>query len=127
MEAITSAPGVPKPVGAYSCAVKAGGFLFCAGQIPLDPEKGVLVGEDIETQTRQVLKNVGALLKECGSGWDRVVMTTTFLSDIAHGKTVNELYSQVINRDCAPARQTVAVKALPMGALVEISVIAALG
>ena len=127
MEAIHEAPGAPKPIGAYSAAVKAGGFVFCSGQIALHPEKAELVGNDVETQLRQVLQNLTAVLKEAGSGWDRVVMTTTFLTDIAHGKIVNEIYGQVVKQGSAPARQTVAVKALPMGALVEISVIAAAG
>lgn len=125
MEIITNAPGVPAPIGPYSRAVKAGGLVFCSGQIALSETSTMqLVSEDVEGQTRQVLENLRALLVASGSSWEKVVMTTIFLTDIAHGKVVNELYGQYVSKDAPPARQTVAVKALPMGALVEISVIA---
>ncbi len=124
MEFIREAAGAPKPVGAYSAAVKAGGFLFLAGQIGLNPETGALVDGGLEAQTRQVLRNLDAVLAHCGSSPKRITMTTIFLTSIADAKVVNELYGQFVDPAAAPARQTVAVKELPLGALVEISVIA---
>lgn len=124
---LNNAPNVPKPVGAYSQAVDAGGLLFCSGQIGIDPDTGEMVGETVEEQTKQVLKNIQALLTFSGSQMDRIVMTTIFLSDISHGKIVNELYGAAVDPNQPPARQTVAVKDLPLGALVEISVIAIKG
>lgn len=117
--------GAPKPVGPYSAAVASNGLVFLAGQIPLDPETGQMVSGGIEAQTAQVLSNIRAVLQGVGSSPEKIVMTTIFLSEIQFGKAVNELYSKFVNLDLPPARQTVAVKDLPMGALVEISVIAA--
>ena len=124
MEFVREAAGAPKPVGAYSAAVKAGGFIFLAGQIGLDPETGTLVEGGLEAQTRRVLQNLDAVLRQCGSSPKRITMTTIFLTNIADAKVVNELYGQFVDPSAAPARQTVAVKELPLGAVVEISVIA---
>lgn len=124
MEIINNAPHAPKPIGPYSQAVVANGFIFTAGQIGLDPTTGKLVVGGIAEQTAQVLQNVASILRFSGSEFDRVVMTTVFLTDISHGKVVNELYGKVVSEIAPPARQTVAVKELPLGALVEISVIA---
>ncbi len=125
MEVMREVKGAPKPVGPYSAAVRANGMVYLAGQIALDPESGVLIGGTVEEQTAQVLKNLDAVLRGCGTEPRKIVMTTIFLTDIADGKVVNELYGRFVNTDAPPARQTVAVKALPLGALVEISVIAA--
>lgn len=124
MEHISNTPGAPSPVGPYSPAVKSRGLLFCAGQIGLDPASGKIVAGGIEAETVRVLENVKAVLAAGGANFEKVVMTTIFLADISFGKTVNEIYSRYVNKDAPPARQTVAVKDLPMGALVEISVIA---
>lgn len=124
MEIINNAKGAPKPVGPYSQAVRAGGLLFCAGQIALDPQSGTLVAGGIEEQTKQVLANLKAVLEAAGSSPEKIVMTTIFLADMADGGTVNNLYGEFVSADAPPARQTIAVKQLPLGALVEISVIA---
>lgn len=124
MEAITNVPGAPKPVGPYSAVVRSQGLLFLAGQVGIDPETGSLVGGGVEAQLRQVLKNLDAVLRHCGSSPERVVMTTIFLTNISDSRMVNDVYGEFVNRSAPPARQTVAVKELPLGALVEVSVIA---
>ena len=124
MEFITDVPGAPKPVGAYSPAVKANGFVFLAGQVGLHPETGTLVDGGVEAQAKQVLANIRAVLAASGSAVDKIVMTTIFLANISDSKAVNELYGTFVSPHALPARQTVAVKDLPLGALVEISIIA---
>lgn len=121
---ISNCKGAPRPVGAYSPAVKTGQLLFCAGQIALDPETGELIEGSVSDQTRRVMENLAGVLEEGGSDWHHVVMTTIFLSDIVDAKEVNAVYGSYLSQDSLPARQTVAVKALPLGALVEISVVA---
>jgi 2-iminobutanoate/2-iminopropanoate deaminase len=118
--------GAPAPIGPYSAAVKVGNLLFCAGQIALDPKTGTLVDGGVREQTEQVLKNLDAVLRGAGSSPEQIAMTTIFLTEMIHGKVVNELYAAFVDPDSPPARQTVAVKELPAGALVEISVIAAI-
>jgi len=125
MNYIRNVPGAPKPVGAYSPAVVTNGLVFVAGQVGLDPETGALVGGGLEAQTKQVLANLAAVLKASGSSPEKIAMTTIFLANIADAKVVNELYGAFVNAERLPARQTVAVKDLPLGAVVEISVIAA--
>ena len=125
MEFVKNVEGAPKPVGAYSPAVKANGFVFLAGQVGLDPSTGALVEGGLEAQTKQVLKNLAAVLNASGTSTQKIVMTTIFLANIQDAKAVNELYGQFVSADAAPARQTLAVKDLPLGALVEISLIAA--
>ena len=125
MKALRDIPNAPKPVGPYSPAVMSGGLLFCAGQIALDPQTMQLVPGGVEAQTKQVMENLSAVLKAAGSDFSRVAMTTIFLTNIADGKVVNEIYGKYVSPDAPPARQTVAVKDLPLGALVEISLIAA--
>ena len=124
MEVLKKVSGAPDPVGAYSAAVKASGLVFTAGQIALDPENNELIPGGIEEQTSQVLENLGAVLQAAGASPQSILMTTIFLTDISHGAKVNEIYSRFVSSDAPPARQTVAVKALPLGALVEISVVA---
>ena len=124
MEAINNAAGAPKPVGAYSQAVTAAGLVFCAGQVGLVPETGKMVDGGVLEQARQVLTNLRAVLEATGSGTDKIVMTTIFLANISDAPVVNELYASFVSSTAAPARQTLAVKDLPLGALVEISVIA---
>jgi 2-iminobutanoate/2-iminopropanoate deaminase len=113
----------PEPIGPYNQAIEAGGFIFISGQIAIVPGTGVLHLSSIEEETRQVLKNLEAILKEAGSGFSQVVKTTIFLSDMAHFTTVNNLYAQYFEKDF-PARETVAVKTLPKSVNVEISMIA---
>jgi 2-iminobutanoate/2-iminopropanoate deaminase len=124
MEVIKQISGAPAPVGAYSPAIKAQGLVFCSGQIAIDPETNSFVTGGVEAQAEQVLKNLTAVLAASGSAADKIVMTTIFLANIEDAKVVNALYGDFVNGDAPPARQTVAVKDLPLGALVEISVIA---
>lgn len=117
------APDAPRPVGPYSAAIAAGGLVFCAGQIGLDPGTTTLVPGGTAAELEQVLKNVDAVLAAAGCGVEDVVKTTVFLVDGADGKLVNERYAQHF-RAPYPARSTVVVAALPMGARVEIEVVA---
>lgn len=120
--------GAPAPVGPYNQAVKAGGLLFCSGQIALDPAAGALVGDgDVEAETRQVLANLVAVLQAAGSSPQQVVRTTVFLTDLADFGRVKALYAEVFDGPVAPARACVQVAALPKGARVEIDCVALLG
>lgn len=115
----------PAPVGPYSQAIAAQGtMLFVAGQIALDPATGQIVGEgDVVVQTRQVMANLGAILKEAGSDWSKVVKTTVFLSDLGNFVPMNEIYAEYFTSQ-APARACVEVSRLPKDVLVEIDCIA---
>ena len=114
----------PAAIGPYSQAMRSGRFLFCSGQIPLDPQSGELVSGDIAAQTRRVLDNIGAILRMEGLTFDNVVKTTIFLTNLGDFQTVNEVYGSYFKHD-PPARSTVQISALPRGANVEIEVIAA--
>ncbi|MDG2051991.1 MAG: Rid family detoxifying hydrolase [Myxococcota bacterium] len=114
----------PAPVGPYSQAVVWGDLVLASGQIPLDPATGQRVSDEIETQVQQVLANLSAVLEAAGSSLDSVLKTTVFLTDLALFPKVNALYAEAFNGDPAPARSTVEVSALPLGALVEIEAIA---
>jgi 2-iminobutanoate/2-iminopropanoate deaminase len=117
----------PKAIGPYSQAIKAGGLLFCSGQIPLDPKSGEMVGaSDVKAQTRRVMENLGAVLRAGGASFGSVVKTTIYLADLADFGTVNEIYGSYFT-EAPPARATVQVAALPKGALVEIDAIAVAG
>ena len=113
----------PQAIGPYSQAVQAGGFLFCSGQIPLDPATGELKGSGIGEQTEQVLDNIAAILGAAGLTFADVVKTTIFLVDLSHFATVNEVYGRRFAA-APPARSTLEVSGLPRGALVEIEVVA---
>lgn len=113
----------PQAIGPYSQAVKAGGLLFLSGQIPLDPATGTLRQGDITVQTELVMENIGAVLAAAGLGFDDVVKSTIFLTDLANFAVVNEIYGRRFGAE-PPARSTVEVKGLPRGAGVEIEVIA---
>lgn len=116
-------PDAPRPLGPYSQAVKAGGFVFVAGQLPLDPS-GALVGADeIRAQTRAALANMGAILTAAGSSLDKVVKTTVFLTSLDDFSGMNEVYAASFNTPY-PARSTVEVGRLPPGMLVEIDCVA---
>ena len=115
----------PAPVGPYNQAVKAGGMLFCSGQIPLDPNTGVMVGGgDVEAETRQVLSNLESVLQAAGCTPQQVVRTTVFLTDLADFARVNAIYAEMFGQGVAPARACVQGAALPKGAKVEIDCIA---
>ncbi len=114
MKKIVSTNEAPAAIGPYSQAVRSGSFLFCSGQIPLDPKSGQIVSGDITAQTRRVLDNIAALLRGEGLDFDDVVKTTVFL----------KIYGSYFKQN-PPARSTVQVSALPRGANVEIEVIAA--
>jgi 2-iminobutanoate/2-iminopropanoate deaminase len=114
----------PRPIGPYSQAVISGGFLFCSGQIGLDPQTGELVAGGIEAQTEQVLKNLVAVLKEAKMGPENVVKTTVYLADFADFGKMNEVYGRQFAKD-PPARTTIQAAALPKGAKIEVDVIAA--
>jgi 2-iminobutanoate/2-iminopropanoate deaminase len=115
----------PQPIGPYSQAIRAGQWLFCSGQVALDPKTGAVVGSDVETQTRQVMKNIEAVLTEAGASFDSVVKTTIFLKSMSDFPKVNEIYGANF-RGTPPARSTVEVSRLPKDVLVEIEVIALL-
>jgi 2-iminobutanoate/2-iminopropanoate deaminase len=123
MKKIISTTKALSAIGPYSQAVEANGTLFISGQIPIDPETGKLVEGGITEQTRQVLRNIGAILNEGGYSFKDVVKSTCLLGDIADFKAMNEVYSGYYP-DNKPARAAYAVKALPMGALIEIETIA---
>jgi 2-iminobutanoate/2-iminopropanoate deaminase len=110
-------------VGPYNHAVRVGDFLFCAGQIPLDPATGNLVSGDIKTQTQRVLENVKAILDDQKLTFANVVKSTVFLTNLADFAGMNEIYARHFTADF-PARSTIQVAALPKGASVEIEVIA---
>ena len=116
----------PAAIGPYSQAVRSGDFVFCSGQIPLDPETGKLSGDDIETQAVQVIKNLKAVLRAAGLDLTHVVKTTIFLKDLGHFSVVNKIYGGEFGEH-KPARATVEVSDLPLGALIEIECIAAVG
>lgn len=116
-------PSAPAAIGPYSQAVKAGGLVYCSGQIALDPKTGQMVGATAQEQAVRVLDNLAAVLAAAGSGFDRVVRTTIYLVSMADFAGVNEVYGQRFTVH-KPARATVAVKELPKGALVEIDCIA---
>ena len=115
----------PAAIGPYSQAVIAGGFLFTAGQIALDPVTAQVVDGDIIAQTEQVLQNLDAVLASAGATWMDVVKSTVFLTDMRDFPRMNEVYARVMG-DARPARSTVQVSALPRGVLVEIDLIAAI-
>ena len=116
-------PNAPKAVGPYSPLAKAGGLVFLSGQVGLDPATGKLVGSDISRQTAQVLANLKAVLASVGLKFSDVIKSTIFLTDLAHFQTVNTLYGEALGGH-KPARSTIQVAALPVGAIVEIEMIA---
>jgi 2-iminobutanoate/2-iminopropanoate deaminase len=115
--------GAPKAVGPYSHGIRIGDFLFCSGQIPLDPVGGVLVEGGIEKQTERVLENIGILLRDQGLDFANVVKTTVFMMNLGEFAAMNAVYSRYF-RPPFPARSTVQVAGLPKGALVEIEIVA---
>jgi len=119
---IISSDKSPKAVGPYSQAIESNGMVFCSGQVGIDPMLGKLV-KGIENQTRQAVKNLESVLMSAGLSLNNIVKTTIFLADINDYRKVNEIYGSFFNEN-KPARSTVQVAALPLGALVEIEAIA---
>lgn len=115
----------PAAIGPYSQAIQAGGFVFCSGQVGIDPETGEIVGGGVEAEARQVMKNLGAVLAAAGVGYADVVRTTIYLVDMGDFALVNRIYGEHVG-PVPPARATVAVSALPKGAVVEIDAVALL-
>ncbi len=123
---IVTAEGAPKAIGPYSQAVVVDGTVYTAGQIPLDPKTGDVVGKTTAEQTDQVLKNLAAILKAAGSDLDLVVKTTVYLVDMADFPAMNEVYAKHFARH-KPARSTVQAAALPKAVRIEIDAIARVG
>lgn len=123
---IISSDNAPKAIGPYAQAVRANGFLFTAGQIPLDPVSMEVVAGDVAAQTEQVLANLTAVLAAAGGSWQHVVKTTVFLRDMTDFAAMNAVYARVLG-EARPARSTVAVLGLPRDVRVEIELVAALG
>lgn len=124
MKKVIATVEAPAAVGPYSQAVAIGQWLFCAGQIPIHPASGKLVEGDVTAQTKQVLENLGAVLRANTMGFEHVVKTTVFLTDLDDFQKMNEIYS-IYFPGVHPARSTIQVTALPKGAQVEIEAIAA--
>jgi 2-iminobutanoate/2-iminopropanoate deaminase len=120
---VVTTNSAPAAVGPYSQAVRAGNFLFLSGQIALDPKSGIIVGDDIEAQTKQVISNIKSVLSATGLSLSDIVKTTVFLKDIQHFLRMNCIYKEYFNVD-APARSCFEVSNLPKGALIEIESIA---
>ena len=124
MRSKVETPNAPQAIGPYSQAIKANGFMFLSGQIPLDPQTGQMA-VDITAQTKQVMENLGAVLSVEGLTFGDVVKTTIYLTDLSDFGRVNEVYGSYFDSD-PPARATIQVAALPKGAKVEIEAVAAL-
>lgn len=120
---VISTAAAPAAIGPYSQAIRTGNLLFVSGQVPLDPVTGQLLEGDIRVQTRQVFKNLAAILEAAGSGFARVVKTTVYLRDLGEFAAMNEVYAEFFG-DQPPARATVQVARLPRDAAVEIEVVA---
>lgn len=116
----------PRAIGPYSQAVRAGGFIFVSGQLPMDPETMQLVDGDIATQTERVLENIRAILQAAGADFSHVVRATVYLADMNDFATVNEVYARYVG-ESPPARVAVQVARLPRDARVEIDAIAYVG
>jgi 2-iminobutanoate/2-iminopropanoate deaminase len=125
MKDIVTTDRAPKPIGPYSQAVKANGFLYLSGQVALDPKTNEITGSDIRQQTERVLENIKGILEAAGTNLHHVVKTTVFLKDINEFPQMNEVYGRYFT-SAPPARSTVQVARLPKDALVEIEVTAAI-
>jgi 2-iminobutanoate/2-iminopropanoate deaminase len=120
MKQIINTEQAPAPIGPYSQAVAVNGFLFLSGQIAINPSTGELNQASIKVETKQVMRNINAVLLEAGYGFEHIVKITIFLSDMSLFAEVNEIYGSYFHKDF-PARETIAVKGLPKGVNVEIS------
>ena len=118
-------PNAPAAIGPYSQGIIANGFLFTAGQIPIDPATGETIEGDIVAQTERVMKNLQAILARAGAGWKDVVKTTVYMQDLSDFPRMNDVYARAMG-DARPARSTVQVSALPRAVMVEIDLVALL-
>lgn len=116
-------PNAPKPIGPYNQAILAGNTLYCSGQIAIVPQTGELVQDSIEAETRQVMKNVGAVLNAAGMDYSNIVKTSIFMADMNQYSQINDVYAEFFEKDF-PAREAVQVSRLPKDVNVEISVVA---
>lgn len=116
--------GAPAPVGPYSVATEANGFVYLSGQVGIDPAAGAVVDGGVAAETRQVMENIGTILDGLGLGYADIVKTTIFVTDMGEFGTINAAYGEYVG-DAKPARSTVEVSGLPLGVAVEIEVIAA--
>jgi 2-iminobutanoate/2-iminopropanoate deaminase len=123
MRNVVTSENAPKAIGPYSVAIQTDGFVFCSGQLGLNPATGELVAVDVEAQTRQALTNLKNVLEAAGSSLEKVVKTTVFLKDMADFPKMNAIYGEFFSAN-PPARSTIAVAGLPKGGLVEIEAIA---
>lgn len=123
MKKVINSPKAPKAIGPYSQAIEANGTLYISGQLPIDVNTGKFVEGGVKEQTEQCLKNIGYILEEAGYTFDNVVKSTCLLGDMSYFADMNGIYAKYYKTDC-PARAAFAVKALPMGAMVEIETIA---
>ena len=123
MKKVINTEKAPKPVGPYSQAIEVGNTLYCSGQIAIVPETDQVLTGDIETQTRQVMKNISAVLDKAGYNFNNVVKTTIYLTNMADFPKVNAIYGEAF-KELPPARSTVQVAGLPKGVNVEIEVLA---
>jgi 2-iminobutanoate/2-iminopropanoate deaminase len=123
---VVIAPGSPRPIGPYSVGVRMGSLLYTAGMAGVDPATGKLVGGGIESETRRTLENLASILEAGGSSMGQVIKTTVFLQDMAEFAQMNAVYAEFFPSD-PPARSTVQVAALPLGASVEIEAVAVVG
>ena len=126
MKKIIKTHDAPAPIGPYNQAVIAGNYMFISGQIALNPENGKLIIDNINEETTQVMENLKAILTESSLSFENVVKATIFLSSMDNFSSVNEIYGSYLDKDTAPARETVEVSKLPAGVNVEISMIAML-
>ena len=125
MKKIILTKNAPSPVGPYSQAIQFGDTLYISGQIAIDPETGNIVNDNIEAETRQVMKNIGAVLSEANMTYEDIIKCSVFVSDMNMYGKINAVYAEFFNEDTAPARELVEVAKLPKFVNVEISVIAA--
>lgn len=126
MKEVIHTNGAPAAVGPYSQGIKYGNLLFTAGQVPLDPESGKMVEGDITAQATRVMESLKAILEEAGTSFDNVLKTTVFMADLGDYKAFNEVYASYFS-DAPPARSAFQVAGLPLGALVEVEMVVAIG
>ncbi len=124
MKKIINTSNAPAPVGPYNQSTLAGGVLYGSGQIAINPATGDLVQDSIEDETRQVMKNIGAVLKEAGLSYEHIVKCSVFVSDMHKYSRINAVYAEFFDEDTAPARELVEVANLPKFVNIEISFIA---
>ncbi|MEE3035338.1 MAG: RidA family protein [Bacteroidota bacterium] len=121
---IINTSNAPSPIGPYNQSIKVNGTLYVSGQIPLEPKTMKLISGDIESETRQVMDNLNSIIKNAKMSFDNVVKSTIYLDDMKNFSKVNETYGSYFQKGQEPTRETIAVKSLPKGVRIEISMIA---